>query len=74
MTAVLPPSPATPALPAPRRLTRTEDGERLHALLWTAGPGRRAISSAVLGGGIGERAWILNAQVAHGYRRTDPER
>ncbi|MFC7512440.1 adenosylcobinamide amidohydrolase [Streptomyces thermocarboxydus] len=25
------------------------------------------------GRGIGERAWILNAQVAHGYRRTDPE-
>lgn len=74
MTAVLPPHPATPALPAPRRLTRTEDGERLHALLWTAGSGRRMISSAVLGGGIGERAWVLNAQVAHGYRRTDPER
>ncbi|MBQ0971505.1 adenosylcobinamide amidohydrolase [Streptomyces griseoincarnatus] len=74
MTAVLPPYPVTPALPAPRRLTRTEDGARLHALLWTAGPGRRAISSAVLGGGIGRRAWILNAQVAHGYRRTDPER
>ncbi|MFI8206559.1 adenosylcobinamide amidohydrolase [Streptomyces sp. NPDC085937] len=74
MTAVLPPQPTTPALPAPRRLTRTEDGELLHALLWTAGPGRRTISSAVLGGGIGERDWILNAQVAHGYRRTDPER
>jgi adenosylcobinamide amidohydrolase len=74
VTAVLPPHPATPVLRAPRRLSRTEDGERLHALLWTAGPGRRAISSAVLGGGIGERAWILNAQVAHGYRRTDPER
>ncbi|MBT3164901.1 adenosylcobinamide amidohydrolase [Streptomyces sp. Vc74B-19] len=74
MTAVLPPQPTTPALSAPRRLTRTEDGELLHALLWTAGPGRRTISSAVLGGGIGERDWILNAQVAHGYRRTDPER
>ncbi|AZM93924.1 adenosylcobinamide amidohydrolase (plasmid) [Streptomyces sp. W1SF4] len=32
------------------------------------------ISSAVLGGGIGERSWILNAQVPHGYRRTDPDR
>ncbi len=74
MTAALPPHPVTPALPAPHRLTRTEDGARLHALLWTAGPGRRAISSAVLGGGIGRRAWILNAQVSHGYRRTDPER
>ncbi|MCZ7414838.1 adenosylcobinamide amidohydrolase [Streptomyces sp. WMMC897] len=54
-------------------LARAEDGERLHALLWRAGPGWRMISSAVLGGGIGERAWVLNAQVSHGYRRTDPD-
>ncbi|MFJ2729082.1 adenosylcobinamide amidohydrolase [Streptomyces collinus] len=32
------------------------------------------ISSAVLGGGIGERSRILNAQVSHGYRRSDPAR
>ncbi|POX48104.1 adenosylcobinamide amidohydrolase [Streptomyces sp. Ru71] len=32
------------------------------------------ISSAVLGGGVGERRWVLNAQVSHGYRRTDPDR
>jgi adenosylcobinamide amidohydrolase len=30
------------------------------------------ISSAVLGGGIGERTWVLNAQVPHGYTRRDP--
>ncbi|MFJ3981724.1 adenosylcobinamide amidohydrolase [Streptomyces fungicidicus] len=74
MTAVLPPTSTAPALAPPRLLTRVEDGERLTSLLWTAGPGRRMISSAVLGGGIGERAWVLNAQVAHGYRRTDPDR
>ncbi|MEU7470110.1 adenosylcobinamide amidohydrolase [Streptomyces sp. NPDC044984] len=74
MTAVLPQPRTTPALSSPRCLTRVENGERLHALLWTAGPGRRMISSAVLGGGIGERTWILNAQVSHGYRRTDPDR
>nr|WP_244376084.1 adenosylcobinamide amidohydrolase [Streptomyces ficellus] len=51
---------------------RDEDGERLHGLLWRAGPGWRMVSSAVLGGGIAERAWVLNAQVAHGYRRMDP--
>lgn len=70
------------AVPSPRaaagplsiqRLTRTEDGEQLHGLLWRAGPGWRMISSAVLGGGLGERSWVLNAQVAHGYRRTDPD-
>ncbi|PZT70680.1 adenosylcobinamide amidohydrolase [Streptomyces sp. SW4] len=32
------------------------------------------VGSAVLGGGIAERAWVLNAQVSHGYRRTDPVR
>ncbi|MGA4989217.1 adenosylcobinamide amidohydrolase [Nonomuraea bangladeshensis] len=55
------------------RLTyRTEEGTRLGALLWEFGPGWRMISSAVLGGGIGERAWVLNAQVVAGYARMDP--
>ncbi|MFV0137808.1 adenosylcobinamide amidohydrolase [Streptomyces sp. HMX87] len=80
MPAVLPhprtgPGPRTgPHLLTWDRLTRVEDGERLHALLWRAGPGWRTASSAVLGGGIAERAWVLNAQVSHGYRRTDPAR
>ncbi|MEV4946450.1 adenosylcobinamide amidohydrolase [Streptomyces sp. NPDC053755] len=69
------PPPRPPhGLPPLRTLTRLEDGERLHGLLWRVGDGWRMISSAVLGGGIGERSWILNAQVAHGYRRTDPDR
>ncbi|MFI6642724.1 adenosylcobinamide amidohydrolase [Streptomyces sp. NPDC050504] len=74
MTTLVPPSRPAVGLGGPQRLTRTEDGEELHALLWRAGPGWRMVSSAVLGGGIGERHWILNAQVSHGYRRTDPER
>ncbi|OEJ93174.1 adenosylcobinamide amidohydrolase [Streptomyces thermolilacinus] len=75
MTATVPPSRDCGTGPLPvRRLTRDEDGERLHALLWRAGGGWRMVSSAVLGGGIGERAWALNAQVSHGYRRTDPDR
>ncbi|GGY69662.1 MULTISPECIES: adenosylcobinamide amidohydrolase [Streptomyces] len=74
MPALLP-QPRTGPLPTdPQCLTRVEDGERLHALLWRLGPGWRTVSSAVLGGGIADRAWILNAQVAHGYRRTDPAR
>ncbi|WP_432074962.1 adenosylcobinamide amidohydrolase [Streptomyces wuyuanensis] len=74
MTAVVPPSrTATGLLPA-RCRTRAEDGARLPALVWAAGPGWRMISNAVLGGGIGERAWVVNAQVAHGYRRKDPDR
>lgn len=74
MPAPLPPPRTGPGLLNPERLTRTEDGERLHALLWRPGPGWRMASSAVLGGGIAERAWVLNAQVGHGYRRTDPAR
>ncbi|MFF4790321.1 adenosylcobinamide amidohydrolase [Streptomyces sp. NPDC001276] len=73
MTSVVAPFTAA-GLPAPRWLTRTEDGLRLPALVWHVGPGWRMVSNAVLGGGIGERTWVLNAQVAHGYRRTDPER
>ncbi|MBB2911998.1 adenosylcobinamide amidohydrolase [Streptosporangium becharense] len=51
---------------------RVEDGARLASLLWEFGPGRRAISSAVLGGGIGPVSWALNAQVVAGYSRMDP--
>ncbi|MET8661314.1 MULTISPECIES: adenosylcobinamide amidohydrolase [Streptomyces] len=53
---------------------RHEDGHRLHHLVWRLGPGLRVCSSAVLGGGIGTRAWILNAQVPGGYPRLDPDR
>ncbi|MFI7640189.1 adenosylcobinamide amidohydrolase [Nonomuraea sp. NPDC049400] len=51
---------------------RVEDGARLGALLWEFGPGWRMISSALLGGGIGVREWVLNAQVVAGYSRMDP--
>ncbi|MFF5029755.1 adenosylcobinamide amidohydrolase [Streptomyces collinus] len=74
MSAVVPSSRDATRLLRVQQLSRVEDGERLHALLWRPGPGWRMISSAVLGGGIGERSWILNAQVSHGYRRTDPAR
>ncbi|MFD6423732.1 adenosylcobinamide amidohydrolase [Streptomyces sp. NPDC060198] len=62
-------------LPAPRGLLRTrhEDGHRLSHLVWRLAPGSRVCSSAVLGGGIGSRAWILNAQVPGGYPRLDPD-
>ncbi|MFB8774622.1 adenosylcobinamide amidohydrolase [Streptomyces broussonetiae] len=75
MPALVPPPRSSASGPlSVQCLTRVEDGEELPALLWSPGPGRRMISNAVLGGGIGERAWVLNAQVAHGYRRTDPDR
>ncbi|GAA0357186.1 hypothetical protein GCM10009530_03000 [Microbispora corallina] len=51
---------------------RYEDGIRLGTLLWRFGPGWRMISSAMLGGGIGPREWVVNAQVPAGYARMDP--
>lgn len=54
------------------RAVRTEDGACRHLLVWRAGPGWRMVSSAVLGGGLGERGWVLNAQVRPGYARMDP--
>ena len=32
-----------------------------------------AVSSAPLGGGLGRRAWVVNAQVPHSYDRNDPD-
>ena len=51
---------------------RVEDGARLPMALWHPGPGYRMISSGVLGGGLGPREWVLNAQVPAAYARTDP--
>ena len=51
---------------------RTEADQRLPVALWHPGPGYRMISTGVLGGGLGPREWVLNAQVPSGYARTDP--
>jgi adenosylcobinamide amidohydrolase len=51
---------------------REEDGVALPMAFWRPGPGYRMISTGVLGGGLGPREWVLNAQVPAGYARTDP--
>jgi adenosylcobinamide amidohydrolase len=51
---------------------RQEDGASLPVAVWRAGPGWRMIASGVVGGGLGEREWVLNAQVPGGYDRMDP--
>ena len=51
---------------------RREDGASLPVAVWRAGPGYRMIASGVVGGGLGERQWVLNAQVAPAYSRVDP--
>jgi adenosylcobinamide amidohydrolase len=63
---------AAPGGPAVRLCERLEDGIARPVLVWDAGPGWRMISSGVVGGGIGERSWWLNAGVQKDYARTDP--
>lgn len=46
------------------------DGTR-PVLLWRFDAPRLAVSSAPVGGGIGRRAWVCNAQVDDDYTRTD---
>lgn len=52
--------------------TRDEGGRPLPALVWDLPEPMLAISSGPLGGGIGLRRWVLNAQVSSGYDRPDP--
>ena len=59
-------------LDEPQLLSRREDGAELAMALWRFGSPLLALSSAPYGGGWGERYWILAAQVADGYHRTDP--
>lgn len=56
----------------PQLLSRQEDGIPLAMAVWRLGIPMLALSSAPHGGGWGMRHWILAAQVAHDYRRTDP--
>ncbi|MCB5906194.1 adenosylcobinamide amidohydrolase [Streptomyces pinistramenti] len=42
------------------------------SVVWLPGSGWRMLSSGVLGGGLGPRTWVLNAQVPLTYDRTDP--
>lgn len=59
-----------PELPLPEpEIVRHDDHP---ALLWRFGPGWRMLSSTILGGGLGTRGWVLNAQVRPGYSRMDP--
>ena len=52
---------------------RVESGASLPLLVWRLDPPRRVLSSAPVGGGLGPRSWIVNAQVVSGYARTDLE-
>ena len=47
--------------------------EHLTMLVWRFHEPVLAVSSAPLGGGLGRRQWVVNAQVPHSYGRLDPE-
>ncbi len=57
-----------------RLVEREEDGRTWPVLVWAPGPGWRMVSTAVVGGGIGPRAWWLNAKVSMQYHDPDPAR
>ncbi|MEV0714113.1 adenosylcobinamide amidohydrolase [Asanoa sp. NPDC050611] len=52
---------------------RQEDGESIPLLLWRLPAPMRGISSGPLGGGIGDREWVINATVPMSYARNDPQ-
>ncbi|MGX6602982.1 adenosylcobinamide amidohydrolase [Micromonosporaceae bacterium Da 78-11] len=60
--------------PSPVLTRRDEDGHRLPLLRWRFPEPLTAISSAVLGGGIGPCRWVVNATVPMSYARDDPAR
>jgi adenosylcobinamide amidohydrolase len=51
---------------------RAEDGYDIPLLVWRLPEPVLAISSAVLGGGIGPCGWVVNATVPMSYDRDDP--
>jgi adenosylcobinamide hydrolase len=57
----------------PTLVRRREDSRDLAMLVWRWPVPLLAISSAPLGGGLGPRGWVLNAQVPISYERRDPE-
>jgi adenosylcobinamide amidohydrolase len=57
-------------IPSQLRLRR-EDGETLPYLVWRLSEPLLVASTASSGGGVGERSWLINAQVAHSYARLD---
>ncbi|GAA0587976.1 adenosylcobinamide amidohydrolase [Paractinoplanes ferrugineus] len=58
--------------PEPTLTSRHEYGQDIPLLVWHLPAPLTAISSATLGGGVGECHWLLNATVPMSYHRADP--
>lgn len=54
--------------------SRVEAGVAHPLLVWRFERPMTVASTALVGGGVGLRSWVLNAQVPIGYSRLDPER
>jgi len=54
--------------------SRVEDGRQLPMLVWRFAAATTVASTASCGGGLGERRWLINAQVSSDYRRRDQAR
>jgi adenosylcobinamide hydrolase len=52
---------------------RREDGRALPVIVWRWRAPMRAVASTPMGGGVGLRRWVINAQVPASYARRDPE-
>jgi len=57
----------------PELATRREDGRDLPLLVWRFDEPVTMIASGPLGGGLGQRRWIINATVSSSYSRMDPD-
>ncbi|HET6211978.1 MAG TPA: adenosylcobinamide amidohydrolase [Micromonosporaceae bacterium] len=57
----------------PTLTRRTEAGRQFPVLVWHLDRPLLAISTAVLGGGLGPRRWVINTKVPIGYDRSDPD-
>jgi adenosylcobinamide amidohydrolase len=51
--------------------SRREDGDELDVLVWRFRRPMLVASTALVGGGLGPRDWVINAQVINDYRRID---
>lgn len=51
--------------------SRSEDGVDRDVLVWRLARPMLAASTTLVGGGLGVRHWVLNAQVSDDYRRVD---
>ena len=56
----------------PQLTARTEGGRDVPLLAWRPESPLLTVSTAVLGGGIGVRHWVINATVPMSYARLDP--